>query len=663
LQKIGEFMSKPLADNEPLIPASTQLPELTFKVIILSVLLAAFLAAANAYLALKIGSTISASIPASVLAISILRLFKNSNVLESNIIQTAASGGEGIAAAISFILPAMIILHIWNTFPYWEVVLITIFGGVLGVIFSIPLRRVMLNLPSLKFPEGTAVGNVLRASTKSGTQLKLLLQGGLAGALLSLCENGFQFISGSFQAWTRIGRNSVMGIGIGFSPAMLAAGYIIGMEAAMSLLVGLIGGWLIILPILASHHVGFFDGSAYDFAMKLWSSKLRFVGVGVMLVGGVWTLLRLLGPVITSIKVSFSSLKGYGSGNKITIPRTERDVPFTWVLFGTLFIAILLYGLVMHFMAKTPLHHSHTYLLFAGAITVFYLLIVGFLLAMICAYFTGLVGSTNNPLSGMLIIALILLGLIYMALFPAHLSSSNGHVAGLMILVATVVATIAAISNENLQDLKAGQMVGATPWKQQFILVVGVISSAFVVGPVLELLFNAYGIGGVFPHPGMDPRNMLPAPQAGLMAAIATGLRTHNLNWNMILIGCGFAVLIIIADEFLKKRNTCLPVLAVGLGVYLPPEITTPFIIGGVIGWIARRGAENHERAHKGILLACGMVAGAAIMGVLLAIPFVIMGSSDALSIVPSSFVPIANVLGILSVAALCYWMLSVTRK
>lgn len=656
-------MPEQLSDKDPLIPASTKLPELTFKVIILSILLAAFLAAANAYLALKIGSTISASIPASVLAISILRLFKNSNVLESNIIQTAASGGEGIAAAISFILPAMIILHIWNTFPYWEVVLITIFGGVLGVIFSIPLRRVMLNLPALKFPEGTAIGNVLRASTKSGTQLKLLLQGGLAGAFLSLAENGFEVVSSSFQAWGRFARGGVMGIGLGFSPAMLAAGYIIGMEAAMSLLVGLIGGWLILLPIFATHHVGGFSGDAYDYAMKLWSTKLRFVGVGVMLVGGVWTLLRLLGPVATSIKVSLSSLKGYSGGKKIAIPRTERDIPFSWVLFGTLLIAILLYGLVMHFMFQMPLNHSHSYLVFSGAITVIYLLIVGFLLAMICAYFTGLVGSTNNPLSGMLIIALILLGLIYMLLFPAHISGANKHVAGLMILVATVVATIASISNENLQDLKAGQMVGATPWKQQFILVIGVISSAFVVGPVLELLFQAYGIGGVFPHAGMNPRNMLPAPQAGLMAAIATGLRSHNLDWNMILIGCGFAVLIIIADEILKKRNTCLPVLAVGLGVYLPPEITTPFIIGGIIGWLARRKSTTTDQAHKGILLACGMVAGAAIMGVLLAIPFVIMGSSDALSIVTPSFIHVADALGVASVVILSYWLFNVTRK
>ncbi|MCH9643915.1 MAG: oligopeptide transporter, OPT family, partial [Gammaproteobacteria bacterium] len=582
-------MTERLPDDEPLIPASVNLPELTFKVIILSILLAAFLAAANAYLALKIGNTISASIPASVLAISILRLFKNSNVLESNIIQTAASGGEGIAAAISFILPAMIIMHIWKSFPYWEVVLITILGGVLGVIFSIPLRRVMLNLPALKFPEGTAIGNVLRASTESGTQLKLLLQGGIAGALLSLAENGLQFVSGSLHAWARVGRNSVLGMGLGLSPAMLAAGYIIGLEASVSLFVGLIGGWVIILPILASQHLGVFNGAAYDYAMSLWSSKLRFVGVGIMLLGGVWTLLRLLGPVVTGIKVSFGSLKGYQDGKKIKILRTERDFPFAWVLFGTLFIAILLYGLMMHFTSVMPLHTSHSYTIFVAGVTVVYLLIVGFLLAMICAYFTGLVGSTNNPLSGMLIIALILLGLVYLVLLPTHLSVINKHAAGLMILVVTVVATIAAISNENMQDLKAGKMVGATPWKQQLILVLGVITSAFVVGPVLELLFNAYGIGGVFPHPGMDPRNMLPAPQAGLMAAIATGLRSHNLDWTMIIVGAVFAVGVIIVDELFKKRNFCLPVLAVGLGVYLPPEITTPFIIGGVIGWIARR--------------------------------------------------------------------------
>lgn len=656
--------------DAPLIPASQNLPELTLKVIILSIFLAIFLAASNAYLALKIGTTISASIPASVLAISILRFFKNSNVLESNIIQTAASGGEGVAGALAFILPAMILLHLWQGFPYWEVALITAFGGVLGVLCSVPLRRIMLYLPALRFPEGTAIGNVLKISSKPGQGLKLLLQGGIAGGVINFAQTGLQVCGNALQFWGSSGA-VVFGMGIGLSPAPLAAGYIVGGSAGVSFLVGLVGGWLILLPIVASHLGHVPTGSAYVYAMQLWSTQLRFVGVGVMLVGGVWTLFRLLAPVITGIRDSFQSAKALKASTAIEKSlRTERDMPFLWVLVLGGIIAVCLFFLTWHFVKEAGFFYGTTHMALIAFFSTLFILLVGFILSMICGYFTGLVGSTNNPISGILIIGLIALGVLYLLLIPAHQGEGVGHVAGLMILITTIVGTVATISNENLQDLKAGLIVGATPWKQQLILIIGVVSSALVVGPILEMLFRAYGIGGVFPHPGMDPSHMLAAPQAGLMAAIAKGMRTHNLPWGMIEIGAGFAVLVIIADIILKRFNMGVPVLGVGLGVYLPPQITTPIIIGALLSHLVKKirikrhgkkpGSEHHQ---GGILLACGLVAGAALMGVILAIPFMLMGSSDALAIVPASFGSIANFLGFVALFALCVWLYKIGIK
>lgn len=666
-----------IVNNQPLIPASQSLPELTFKVFVFSIVLAAFLAASNAYLALKIGTTISASIPASVLAISVLRLFKNSNVLECNIIQTAASGGEGVAAAVAFSLPAMILLHVWTSFPYWEVAFITALGGTLGVLFSVPLRRVMLNLPTLRFPEGTAIGNVLRVSTERTNQMKLLAQGGLVGALISLAQNGLEVIGSQMNLWAKAGA-AIVGVNIGFAPAPLAAGFIVGFEAGSSILIGFLGGWLIILPLIAlhmnSHPVLSSMNDLYNYAMSLWSAKLRYVGVGIMLVGGVWTLLRLLRPVIDSMKISFASMSKINKGKHRRLLRTEHDISFKLVIIGSFISALCLFFLLLYFFDKEALSMTPMHLLALGGVTTLYLLIVGFLLATICAYFTGLIGSTNNPLSGILILALLAIGVVFLFMVPSKAIGQQAHIAGLMILITTIVATIASISNENLQDLKAGQMVGSTPWKQQLILIVGVITSALVIGPVFEMLFQAYGIGGVFPHAGMDPSHMLSAPQAGLMAAVATGLRTHDLPWTMISIGGAFAILCIILDEIMKSRGKRCAVLAVGLGVYLPPEITTPIIIGSLINLAVRFGldkvkgdkkaiAQKEDSQQSGILLCCGLVAGAAIMGVFLAIPFMIMGSADALSIAPAHFAGIANVLGLLSLIALVYWIWKVSTK
>lgn len=656
-----------LSKEEPLIPASKVLPEFTIKSIILSVILAIILSASNAYLALKIGVTISASIPASVLALGILRFFKNHNVLESNLVQTAASAGEGVAAALAFILPAMIVLHIWQGFPYWETALITLLGGLLGVLFAVPLRRVLLNLPGLPFPEGTAIGNVLKASMEGGAGLKLMSLGGLIGGLVSLCQGGFKVVASNLQMWTLTER-SVFGFAFGFNPAVLAAGYIIGFEVAISLFVGVVIGWIILLPIIGSIYGVSSVTTAYGASVYLWSHYLRYVGVGTMLVGGIWTLVSLLKPIVKGLSVSFINLRKQNLAGEGAMLRTEKDMPMSWVLIAIVVIAALSFTFLHFYFQGVSLLQTEQYMWFVTLLSVFYIIIVGFLLATISGYFCGLVGSSNNPLSGMLISAILLLSIIFLLIFQVESSEKAKYIASAVIVIATIMAGVSAISSENIQDLKAGKMVGATPWKQQLMMAIGVVVSAFVIGPILELLFNAYGMGGIYPHPGMDPTQMLAAPQAGLMASVAQGILTRHLNWWMIFTGGVVAVIIIICDEFLKRRNLRLPALAIGLGIYLPPEVIIPTVIGGFVSYLVkrhRRGAKlttaqkerKRSKYQLGVLLACGMVAGSALMGVILAIPFVIIGSADALRLAGAGFSSVAHVLGIIVFLGLCYWL------
>ncbi len=656
-----------LSDQEPLIPASTTLPEFTIKSIILSIILAVVLSASNAYLALKVGVTISASIPASVLALGILRLFKTHNVLESNLVQTAASAGEGVAAALAFILPAMIILHVWVGFPYWQTAIITLLGGFLGVLFAVPLRRVLLSLPGLPFPEGAAIGNVLKASTEGGLGLKLMSLGGLVGGLVSLFQTGFKIVASDLQIWV-LSTRTVFGFALGFTPAVLAAGYIIGFEVGMSLFAGVVVGWIVLLPMIGSIY-GIPSGhTAYDVSVYLWSNYLRYVGVGTMLVGGIWTLIRLLKPIVKGLTVSFITLRKQnraGGGGRL---RTETDIPVSWVLASVLVLALLMFAFLHFYFASLGFFHEPRYMWFVILLSVFYILIIGFLLATISGYFCGLVGSSNNPLSGMLISAILLLAFIFLFMFHVETAIKAKYIASAVIVIVTIMAGVGSISGENIQDLKAGKMVGATPWRQQLMMGIGVIVSAFIIGPVLELLFNAYGMAGVYPRPGMDPTQMLAAPQAGLMASVAEGVLTRHLNWWMIFTGGVVAVVIIIADEFLKRKNFRLPALAVGLGIYLPPEVIMPAVIGGVVSYLVKRqrrgvklsSAQQEAKRSKyqlGVLLACGMVAGSALMGVILAIPFALLGSADALKLVGSGFEPVAKVLGVLVFLGLCYWL------
>lgn len=657
---------------KPLIGAEQSLPEITFKVIILSIILTIILAAANAYLGLKVGTTVSSSIPAAVISMAVLRFFRRHNVLENNMVQTAASVGEILTSGVAFILPALLVLHYWNHFNYTQTVCMALTGGILGILFSIPLRRAMIHDKNLSFPEGTAIGHVLAASMKGSTEIKPLVHGGIVGGLIALFQSGFRLLSDSWQFWSMRASGSVEGFGLGFSPALIAAGYIVGPLVAISLLVGIIISWVFSLQIISIHFVHPADQTPVNIAMSIWNSRLRYLGVGTMLVGGLWTLCTLFKPVIAGFRKSILSLKEMKRTNGAGILRTDLDIPINYIGWGIGILAILSFLLIQHLTHADTLGISHGFHLFVCLFSVIYILVAGFFLSAISAYFAGMIGSTNNPLSGLLIAAMLVLSVILLGFFHNviwYADHTKGLAAGAMaVMVCTIIASAVALSNDTMQDLKAGQMVGSTPWKQQVMLVLGVIVAALIIPPVLELLFNAYGMAGIYPRPGMDPTQMLAAPQANLMAAVTQGVFTHQLPWNMIAIGVLIAVICIVVDEILKKFKLRLPVLAVGLGLYLPLDASTPVIIGGllrlIIQWsfqlkhnMNEKSEEARPHLQKGLILACGIVAGAALMGVFLAIPFAIAKNDDVLSLVSDHFTPVANWLSLMVTLGLCYWI------
>ncbi|OGT66856.1 MAG: oligopeptide transporter, OPT family [Gammaproteobacteria bacterium RIFCSPHIGHO2_12_FULL_45_9] len=665
--------------DEPVIPASCSLPEITWRVLVLGTLLTIILAAANAFLGLKVGNTVSASIPAAVISMGILRFFRNSNILENNMVQIMASVGESLTAGIAFILPALIILHVWDGFNYWQTVAVGLVGGGLGVLFTIPLRRALLQDKTLRYPEGVAIGNVLKASAnREKGDLNALTTGGLIGSFIALCQSGFQVLADSFQFWVK-GSTTIFGFGLGFSPALVAAGYIVGVNVALSLLTGVIIGWVLGVPLLSNIYGLPQADTVTNMAMVIWRSHIRYIGVGTMLVGGLWTLCTLFKPVAHSIATSVASLRDIKLGKKVGTLRTERDIPVNYVLWGLILLLVPLFFIIAFTIIPSNSGISNSFRYLISGVSTLYVLFGGFIFCSVMAYFAGLIGSTNSPVSGLLVSSLLVLCLIFLVLFglQAH-TGADMDLLGVIVAVGStaIIGAALAISNDTMQDLKVGQIVGSTPWKQQVMLILGVVVSAFVVPPILQLLYNAYGIGGVFPRPGMNPAQMLSAPQAGLMAAVAKGVFSHNLEWGMIATGAVIAVLCIVIDEVLKQFGTRLPVLAVGLGIYLPLDSSTPVIIGGLLSYLVHirlnrmyhRGKPDVEvkiqsHRHRGLLLCCGIVAGASLMGVVLAIPFAIKESSDALRIMPAQLQPFAGMLSIVVTTALCVWIYRVVMR
>lgn len=653
----------------PFVSAEKNIAELTLRSILLAILLTVLLAMSNAYLALKLGILTSASIPAAIISMGILRLFKNATILENNAVQTAASAGEAVAGGIVYTIPALIIIEYWNGFDYLTNFFIAASGGILGVLFSIPLRHVLVNEPNLKFPEGRAIAEVLKSSSDK-VGIRDIVLGGLIGAFLECMQVGFKVIASSWNHWFVVKR-CLFGFGAGFSATMFGAGYLVGFEMAISIFLGAVIAWLIALPIASQFYPAFLlHYPTQKAAMMLWNDDLRYLGIGAMLFAGIFTFIKLIKPLGKSILISSRAFMAKSQMNK-QLPRTDKDIPMPYILIGVFIMAAVLF---LFFQFVFPLEQAGLDGDYGPSIIfgmVMYVLIIGFLFSVITAYFSGMVGVTASPgssvvIAGILFAAWILLSIINQVV-PLPLSASQIKAAEAMtIIIGSVVTGIAAIANDNTQDLKVGQLVGATPWKQQIMLLLGVVVSALVIPPVMQILFNVYGIAGVMPHEGMDMSLSLPAPTAALLAAVTGAVFHHSLPWLMMLIGAGVIVGIIFVSRVVKlERFVRLSALGIAIGMYLPIASSFPLFVGGLIAKLVelrlskKKLSKNKENQHKqiGTLIACGLVAGSALIDVILAIPFSIMQSPDALRLVGSSWQPYGVLLGVISTLLLAVWI------
>jgi len=595
--------------------------QLTLRAIGLGILLSAVLAGANAYLGLFVGLTVSASIPAAVLSMAILKLFRDSNILENNIVQTAASAGESLAAGVIFTFPALIILNYWSVFDYAWVSIVAGLGGLLGVMFTIPLRRSLIVEQKLAYPEGTATAEVLRAGDDRGGARKLALAA-LIGGAAKLCETGLKLWPATAQAAGYAGQSTIAYVGTNLSPALISVGYIVGLNVAALVFVGGAIAWYVAIPIYSTFFLdtdpalaaGFAAGlPAADLAGAIWTSKIRYLGVGAMLIGGIWAVLSMRGSLIDGIRQGLAAHKG-----EIT-SHTEHDTPMRWVLTGVALFVVpiaVVYYLIVGFVGA------------AIAMTLV-MVLAGFLFSAVAAYMSGLVGSSNNPVSGVTIATILFASLMLLAILGP--GAAAGPAAAIM--VGAVVCCAAAIGGDNMQDLKAGFLVGATPWRQQLMQAVGVVAAVLVMAPILNLLLEAYGFGA----PSDAQPNALAAPQATLMASVAQGVFGAGLPWGMVASGAGIGVLIIAADEMLRRRGSewRAPVLAVAVGIYLPLELSVPILAGGLIAAAVRRAGAKRggEPTRAGILFAAGLITGEALIGIALAVPIVVTGRPDVLTL------------------------------
>jgi putative OPT family oligopeptide transporter len=603
--------------TEPYVPASTVLPEVTLKAFILSVLLAVILGAANAYLGLFAGMTVSASIPAAVISMAIFRLFKTSNILENNIVQTVASAGEAIAGGVIFTIPALLILGTWDHFNYWETTLIAALGGVLGMLFTIPLRRAMIVENPLQFPEGVATAEVLKVGDTGGAGVKTIAAAGAIGALFKLGETGLRLWGGAIERAMSAG-NTILYVGTNLSPALVGVGYIVGLNIAVLIFLGGALNWYVAVPILSNLY-GIPEGlSALDAANTLWSTQTRYIGVGSMLVGGLWALLRLRHSLVAGIR---SGIEAYRQSRQGTaIERTERDVPMQWM--GVALVASIV---PLYFVARYVTGLPGVSILIA-----LLMLVAAFLFSAVAGYMAGVVGSSNSPISGVTIATILCASLVLLAVLGA--GSASGPASA--ILIGGVVCCAAAIAGDNMQDLKSGRILGATPYKQQLMNTVGIIAAALVMAPTLTLLLNAYGIGApTAAHP-----RPLAAPQATLMASVARGVFQGGLPIAMVVAGMVLAVFVILYDLHLERKNSTfrMPVLAMAIGIYLPLQLSVAIFLGGLIAWAAgrvtRTSPQREDSERNGVLFAAGLITGEALVGIGMAIPIVLSGRADVLA-------------------------------
>lgn len=632
-------------------------PQLTFRAVVLAIVLAVVLSAANAYLGLFAGLTVATAIPAAVVSMGVLRLLGGGTILENNIVQTGASAGSSIAAGVIFTIPALILMGYWPDFKYWWVLGIAGLGGLLGVLFSVPLRRSMIVEEPLPFPEGKAAAEVLKAGENPGPGLKILgLSAAIGGVVKLAAANGLKVIPDSWAVAGYFANNKVIGyLGTGLSPALLGVGYIVGLNVGIVVLSGAILSWHIAIPLYHALFLGsdpqlaagIAGAPAADAAFAIWSSKIRFLGVGAMLVGGVWTLFSLRKSLLAGIKSGFAAARK--SAGAVPLAETERDLPMKWMMVALVLFVLPLLALYQAIVGQWLVSVPMTIIM----------IVAGFLFVSVSGYLAGLVGSSNNPVSGITIATILFASVVLLMLLGDDGKVQVGGAplgAVAAIMIGAVVCCAAAVGGDNLQDLKTGYLVGATPWKQQLMLGIGAFSCALIMAPVLNLLQEAYGIGS----------KTLPAPQANLMASVAKGLFGGDLPWTMIIIGGVIGAVVIAIDGWLKKtgKRFRVPVLAAAIGIYLPLELMVPIFLGGLLAHLVARfhkvradDEEALDRVHRpGVLFSAGLITGEALMGIAIALPIVITQNPDVLAL-PLSLGAAAQWVG-LAVLFLVGWLL-----
>ncbi|HHF6566284.1 TPA: OPT family oligopeptide transporter [Haemophilus influenzae] len=610
------------------------LKELTVRGIILGALITVIFTASNVYLGLKVGVTFASSIPAAVISMAVLKFFKDSSILENNMVQTQASSA-GTLSSVIFVLPGLLMMGYWQDFPFWQTMLICAAGGTLGVLFTIPLRRAMVVNSNLPYPEGVAAAEILKAGNHADgdSGVKDIAYGGVLAGLVAFLTNGLRVMADGASAWIQTGKAAFQ-LPMGFSLALLGAGYLIGIVGGIAMLIGVILTWGVAVPYFTMSEDIAADASLIDSAMTVWKTKVRYIGVGTIGIAAIWTLLILMKPMIEGMIHSFRMLKG---GQEASEHRIDIDLsPKTMIYILIATVALIVISL-HHFIAAAPISPELSILLVV--VCTFLAVFIGFFVAAASGYMAGLVGSSSSPISGIGIISVIVISLVLVSIGNASglFETVDGQkfLTALTLFTASIVITTACISNDNLQDLKTGLLVEATPWRQQVALIIGCFVGALVIAPVLEILYHAYGFSGALPRPDMDPSQALSAPQATLMTAISQGIFTNKLEWTYILTGVGLGAVLITIDAFLKKVSNkvfSLPVIAVGIGIYLPPSINTPVIVGAFLAWIMARhiaklgNKEVSAKAERfGTLFSAGLIVGESLMGVILA--FIIAAS------------------------------------
>jgi putative OPT family oligopeptide transporter len=636
--------------------------ELTVRSILLGGVITLVFTAANVYLGLKVGLTFATSIPAAVISMAVLRWFKSSTILENNIVQTVASAA-GTLAAIIFVLPGLVMIGWWHGFPFVTTAAITMTGGILGVLFSVPLRRALVVDSPLPYPEGRAAAEVLQVGSESREGAEESSKGLSILVWSSLVSAGFAILTqtrlvvAEAAAWFRVGPGAT-GISGGLSFALMGVGHLVGISVGMAMFLGLIIGWWILLPILTAQQP--LPGGPEAWAGAIFTQDVRFFGAGVIGVAAVWTLLRIAGPVLGGIRSAMAASAARRGGRALALE--ERDLPIAIVGFGSLAMLVPIAWLLWSVIAGGPLAASAA-LLIGGALV--FVLVIGLMIAAVCGYMAGLIGASNSPVSGIGILSVVAASLMLVGLFGRDTAPGTSEALVAYALIVTgIVFGVATISNDNLQDLKTGQLVGATPWRQQVALVFGVIFGSLVVPPVLNILYSGIGFAGM---PGAGP-NALPAPQAALISALAKGVLGGDLNWTMIGYGAITGVGLILLDELLgRAKKLRLPPLGVGIGIYLPMAVILPTVIGSVVGYYYDRWADRTARPEYarrlGVLTATGLIVGESLWGVVFAGIVAGSGKDTPLVLAGEGFGPFALVGGTILFVLLALWLYRRTMR